>query len=416
MKPATALVLGLLLSAATRSSAAEPLRGYHPKVPVSAPGRLDWTFVVSNRSLADPPADWTPGYDATRQHYELFVPEDYAPGQSYPLVLFISAGGAPAGWREWEAACRRSGVIFASPFEAGNECPMRRRARIVLDVLDDLRRAYRLDPDRVYVGGISGGGRAACSIAFALPELFGGVVPVCASGEWREERWLRHRVRERLSVAMITGETDFNRGEVERFRGPLFTATGVRTRVWVVPGMGHAIPQGATLGEALAWLDEGTEARRKLALKHQAMRIAPGEAPDARQWSDMLLAEARERLKEPDLVFSGLMQLKGLSARWPDEPAAAEAKKVLLPYSAAKDRPWSKTDLDEQRRYRVAEARALTDYVTGPLEGPYADKRQEWAKAALDRWQDILRRNPNAALRREAEKRIGELEKLSDGP
>ena len=30
---------------------------------------------------------------------------------------------------------------------------------------------------------------------------FGGVVPVCATGELRKERWLGHRVIERLSVA-----------------------------------------------------------------------------------------------------------------------------------------------------------------------------------------------------------------------
>lgn len=410
------LVLSVLLWSPAGPSAAEARKGYHPKVAVSAPGRLDWTFVVANRSLAEPPADWTPGYDAAAQRYELFVPEDYDPGRGHALVLFIPAESGPAGWREWGPVCRKSGAFFASPFDAGNECPMRRRVRIVLDVLDDLRRAYRIDPDRVYVGGISGGGRAACAVAFALPELFGGAVPVCASGELREERWLRHRVMERLSVAMITGETDFNRGEVERLRGPMFAAVGVRSRVWVAPGTGHAVPKDGTLAEAFQWLEEGLDARRMLAEKHQAMRIAAGEAPDARQWSDALLAEARARLTDREAAFSGLMQLKGLAARWPEEPAAAQAREVLRRYSGAEDRPWSKSDLDEQRRFRVAEARALSDYVTGPLEGPYAGKRPEWARAALARWRDILGRNPGAALRKEAEGRIRELEELAHAP
>src|SRR6185436_911045 len=98
-------------------------------------------------------------------------------------------------------------------------------------------------------------GRVACGIAFALPELFGGVIPVCASGDLREEPWLRHRVIDRLSIAMITGTGDFNRGEVERFRGPMLTDMGVRTKVTVVERLGHGIPDGRTFTELIEWLD-----------------------------------------------------------------------------------------------------------------------------------------------------------------
>ena len=39
----------------------------------------------------------------------------------------------------------------------------------------------------------------AGAIAFALPEHFGGLVPVCATGDFREEDWLKHRMIDRLS-------------------------------------------------------------------------------------------------------------------------------------------------------------------------------------------------------------------------
>ena len=83
--------------------------------------------------------------------------------------------------------------------------------------------------------------------------------------------------------------------------------------------------------------------------------------------------------------------------------------------AGVRQRPWAKTDLDEQRVWRVAEAQALSDYATGSLTGPYAEKRPEWARAAIERWQDILRRNPNAALRKEANQRIAALEKVLAG-
>lgn len=391
---------------------AEVLRGYHTKVAVSAPGRLDWTFVLGSRSLDHPPADWTPDYESTRQHYELFVPPDYDPAKSYPAILFISAGPRPAGWRQWRAICQRQAILFASPHDAGNQCDFRRRVRTVMDVLDDLRRRYHLDTDRVYLGGMSGGARVCCAIGFAVPEYFGGVVPVCATGELRRERWLRHRVIERLSVAYVTGERDFNRGEVERFRGPLQKAVGVRTRVWVAADMGHAIPSDGTLGKAFAWLEEGLEARRDLAERYPAARAPADKAWGPAPWSAALLAEAKERLRDRATMFSGLMQLKGMMTRWPEQPAAVEAKRILSGYAAMGQRPWVATDLDQQRRFRVAEAQALSDYVTGPLPEPYAEKRKEWAAAALSRWRDILRRRPNAALRKEANRRIAELEDL----
>jgi predicted esterase len=388
------------------------VRGYQAKVAVTGPTRLDWPFVTSNHSFDTLPDDWTPGYQSTAQHYELFVPEDYDPQETYPLVLFISSSSSPAGWAEWQACCRRKGILFASPYDAGNECPMKTRARIVLDVLDKLRRTYRLDTDRIYLGGISGGARTACHIAFALPEYFGGVIPICASGELRSERWLWHRVIERLSVAYVTGETDFNRAEVERLRQPVMEALGVRSKVWVVDGMGHAIPNDHTLQVAFEWLEEGLPRRRQAAEQWPAIRIPAHTVPTGSQWADLLLAEAQERLKQRPTMFSGLVQLKGLAARWPETAAAAKAKSLLTEYTARKEHPWAKADLDEQRRFRLADATATTAYATGPLLPPYDKRRAEYVQAALDRWQEILRRNPNESLQARAQEQVESLKRL----
>ena len=130
------------------------------------------------------------------------------------------------------------GIAYIGVRDAGNDVPPPKRVRIVLDCLDDVRRQVPLDPDRTYIGGFSGGARIACTIAFALPEYFGGVIPVCAGGEMREEPWLRHRIIDRLSAALVTGTSDFNRGEVERWKGTMWKDFGIRTRVWAGSGSG----------------------------------------------------------------------------------------------------------------------------------------------------------------------------------
>jgi predicted esterase len=410
----TGVLLALLAGVAVETRAAEPLRGYHKKVGVTAPTRIDWTFAVSTQSVAKPPADWLGDYDSLKQSYELFVPPNYDPKQSYPVVLFISPGNGPAGWSNWEAVCKKHGVLFASPYEAGNNVQGKKRIRIVLDVLDELRRTYNIDPDRTYISGFSGGGRIACGIAFGLPEYFGGVIPVCAAGNLREESWLRHRVIERLSVAFVTGESDFNRGECERFRGPLLKEVGVRTRVWVVPKMGHSIPGGGTMQEVFQWVEEGRKQRQELAKKYPASRIAGSAAPSREEWAKLLFAEGKQRLQARETLYSGLMQLQGCMNRWVGLPVAAEARKLLLEYEAKPDKPWEEDDIAEQRRFLIASARSLDAYASGPLPEQYAKQRASMAKQALELWQMVVQDGPNTPAGQEGKKRIAELQKLVD--
>lgn len=408
-------VLSLCCLAAAASPlslpAADAPTGHQPQVFVSEPTRLDWVFALANQSPAEAPAEWLKGYESKQQRYELFVPPEYDAKDAYPVVLFISAGGNPAGWGNWEAVCRQQKIIFASPHEAGNNTRMERRVRIVLDVLDDLRRRYHVDPDRTYLAGFSGGGRVACAIAFALPEYFGGVIPVCAGGDLRDEPWLRQRVVDRLSVASVTGDDDFNRGEVERFRGPLLAGVGVRAKVWTVAKMGHGIPDSRQFAGVFDWLEKGAAARRESAERYPALRIATDKPLDRQEWSQALFAEAQGRLKARETLYLGLMQMKGVSIRWADLPAGIEAKRILEEYEARKDRPWEQDDIAEQRRSLIARARALDAYASGDLPPQYAAMRSNMVAAAVQLWQLVIQDGHDAAAVAEAKRRIPELRK-----
>lgn len=388
--------------------------GYEKEVRVSAPTRLDWVFAVANQSVVNPPVDWLRGYESTSQRYEFFEPETPRGAKTgRPLVLFISASDNPVGWANLEAVCKQKGLLFASPFEAGNNTPLPRRVRIVLDVLDDIRRKHVVDPDRTYLAGFSGGGRVACGIAFALPELFGGVMPVCAGGDLRDEPWLRHRLIDRLSVAFVTGTDDFNRGEVERFRGGMFRDIGVRTKVTVVPRLGHGIPDATVFSSVIDWLDAAEADRRKLADRHPASRIASGAAPSRDEWAKALLAEAQSRLKNRKSEHSGLMQLQGVMNRWPDLDAAAEAKKILLDYEQRPDRGWEADDVAEQRRFLIARARSLDAYASGDLPPQYAGQRPDMLAAAIKLWELVVEDGQDKSAVAEAKRRLPVLKTLA---
>ncbi|MGE3806497.1 MAG: hypothetical protein AB7K24_17660 [Gemmataceae bacterium] len=388
--------------------------GLQQKVQVEGPTRLDWTYVLSDQSLPKVPADWLKNFDSTKQTYDLFVPESYNASKPAGLILFVSAGNGPAGQKNFEAACNKNNLLFASPYNAGNGVDTKQRVRIVLDVLDDVRKKYNIDPDRTYIAGFSGGGRIACGIAFALPELFGGVIGVCASGNLRDEPYLRHRVMERLNVAFLTGENDFNRGEVERFRTPMLEGVGVEAKSWVFPGMGHAIPNAAQLQEVVDWLDQGVKKRQELAKKFPASRLVGGKMLPAREeQAKALFAEGQKRMEQKETFYSGLMQLLTVMKRYRDLPIAKDATKILTKYDAMEDHHWKDDDIAEQRRFLLSEARAITAYATGDLPKEYEPQRGNFAKEALLRWNIIIKDAPaDSKVSEEAKKQIPVLQKL----
>src|SRR5271170_3473445 len=87
---------------------AAPPSGYQAQVKVTAPTRLDWTFVLTNQSMAEPPADWLGDYKSTSQTFDLFVPVRRYPRQPLPAILYISPGN-DSHWKGFEPACKKLG-------------------------------------------------------------------------------------------------------------------------------------------------------------------------------------------------------------------------------------------------------------------------------------------------------------------
>ena len=394
---------------------AAPPQGYNAKLSVTGPTRIDWFYPAANQSPAKPPPKFIgDDYDSTKQSYELFVPPRKDMKQPMPAILFISAGDDSQGWKAFEGPCKQHGFVFIGVRGAGNSVPIPKRSRIVLDCFDDVRKQIPLDPDRTYIGGLSGGGRMSCGIGFALPEYFGGIIPVVAGGELRDEPWLRHRAIDRLSVALITGTTDFNRGEIEKWRGPLWKDVGIRTKIWSL-NMGHTMPPSATLVEVIKWLDETKDKRAALAKKYPAMRASPDDAASRETGAKSLLDEGKEKLKTRETLHAGLMLLKGCLERWPDLKEADEAKKILLEYDAKKEKLWEVDDVAEQLKYLAAEAKALGDYALVGISpmSQYAKQRPDFAKKAIELWKQIIMAAPDSSAAKEGEKRLPELEKLA---
>ena len=294
---------------------------------VAGPTRLDWEFAVQGFKAAE--RKLPAGYDSTKQRYQLYVPKGARKDKAAALVLFISPGDGPQGWKNWQRVCEQQGVFFASPLGAGNSTPAGQRSRIILDVLDDIRRLYPIDPDQTYLTGFSGGGRMACAIGFALPEYFGGVIPVCGTNPISGPSYLRHRAEDRLSVAFVTGEKDMNRKENEEYMVPWFQDLGIRSKLWVVPKMGHAIPSGDVMAEVFAWVAEDLQRRREDAKARPKLVVTASDTPSATEQAGRFVEAAVADFKQPARTWRGVALLQGVTQRWGKTKAGKEARGLL---------------------------------------------------------------------------------------
>jgi poly(3-hydroxybutyrate) depolymerase len=149
-------------------------------------------------------ADW----DQSLQPYALYVPRDYDPKRQWPLVVALHGAGSNhrhmlrrvfgldnlPGESDEEAS--RNEVTFpdvpafvVAPYGRGEVMGYDGLGeQDVLRVLADVRRAYKIDPARVALTGLSMGGGGTWTIGLRHPELFSALAPVCGVTDVR--KWI----------------------------------------------------------------------------------------------------------------------------------------------------------------------------------------------------------------------------------
>ena len=378
-------------------------------VRVSGPGSLDWAFVLTGSSPNDAPVDQFPKYAWQRQSYDFFRPSNFSDDEIRPLIIYVSPSNRSQGWHFWEAACRRHGVMYASPREAGNSVGFDRRVRVVLDILDDVRRRYQVDPDRTYLVGLSGGAAIAEQIAFRLPEFFGGLLCTGRMIDLPQNPSLRHRTRDRLSVALICGGRDPVAPLVEFRDAHVLQGFNYRCEIEIVRRLGHRMPPSAVLEKAYLWMEEGVEQRRELAAQYLWSSIA--QTPSRKDWSIGLLEEAEARLNNGNEAYRGVALLENIVSRWPDLPAASQARTQLQELQSDMPGLWQQQREAETRLIARLRAEGLQRLATSPARSFVRNQQGAIAIEAISHWERILAKTTNEDERQAIAKNI---EKLSN--
>ena len=383
-----------------------------PNLDVQSPAPLEYKLAM--KDAASSPIAVPRGFDPLpleKPACEIYVPSRYRAEKPAGLILYLSPGPRSQAARPWKSTFERQQLLYASPHGIGNRVPVEHRVQTAIAVLHHMRSKYNIDPDRVYLVGFSGGARLALMIAFAYPEYFGGVVAIGSGGLLPKEPWMFDRIRDRLRVGLIIGRTDGFRREVEFQTYNLLNESKIATKLFV-PSTKHVLPKARTLTDALKWLEEGLDERRELAAKFPATRIA--DTPDPEEWSERLLAEAKQRLAEPETIRSGVAMLSAVSERWPETKAAADAKEIYAKYDANNEGDWKTKQRELVEERLLADAKSMEALATDTLPFPSLEYvRANSLTNAIEGWRSIGILTKDSDLRETAKKKVQELSALA---
>lgn len=197
-------------------------------------------------------------------------PKDYDPKLPAGLIVWINAGREGAPPALFFPVLDQLNIVTIGAENSGNDRPVADRYQLALDAAATASRRYHIDPRRVYVTGISGGGRVSSILCGCFPDLFTGAVPIVGlstyinvpagpgqawpAGYQKPPARLYALLRPHR-IGTITGPKDFNYDEITHAT-QFMIDDGLNFRVFDVPGMAHEMPTAERFAEALRWVDE----------------------------------------------------------------------------------------------------------------------------------------------------------------
>lgn len=146
--------------------------------------------------FADQKGSFLRGYysdiEGSLQGYAVHAPNEYEPGQPYPLV--INLHGYDPGFAAWHEnqflpafmpfATEKGRYIVANPFGRGNTMYQNIGENDVLAVMAEVKRLYSIDENRIYLTGGSMGGAGTWNIGLAFPDKFAALAPIMGPTEY----------------------------------------------------------------------------------------------------------------------------------------------------------------------------------------------------------------------------------------
>lgn len=223
-------------------------------------------LMTTTQDTAEPPAQTPERIEVTQERtlaldYLVAVPEAHDPdGAPVPVILFLHGAGERGDdldrVKSWGPARMVEdghdfGAVVITP-----QCPADTwwtdHVQTLELLLDHIEAAYNIDPDRIYVTGLSMGGYGTFALVARNPGRYAAAVPICGGGSFIDARRLG-----RLPIWAFHGDAD-NVIPVDESRRMIRYANasdGEHARLTEYEGVGHNSWSRAYADEAMwEWL------------------------------------------------------------------------------------------------------------------------------------------------------------------
>jgi hypothetical protein len=191
--------------------------------------------------------------------WEVYVPEHYDAGRPPGLMVYISptlSGEMPNGWNR---VMDDYNLVWVAANKSGNSETVGRRAILAQIAPTVVRRDYAINRERIYVTGLSGGGKMASMVATEHANLFKGGIFNCGVEFWRRATPRHIDLIRQNHYVFVTGTLDQALEPTKKAHARYLDAGVANSKLMVIRDMTHRNPNRFNFAEAVAYLDSRLE-------------------------------------------------------------------------------------------------------------------------------------------------------------
>jgi phospholipase/carboxylesterase len=203
-----------------------------------------------------------------RAEYSLYVPENYNPQETWPLVVCLHGGYSRGDdyILTWLRPAKSKGYLLLSPKSVGSTWSAIRTLstppnppldlRSIRVMLGEVFDSYAVDRKRVYLTGLSDGGIFTYVLGLAFADIFAGIAPVAGELHPAVDGMLKRGQGKELPILIVHGGRDpiFPVGFTRQTRD-LLTKLGYNVIYNELPDWGHAYTHTINETIVLPWFE-----------------------------------------------------------------------------------------------------------------------------------------------------------------
>ncbi|MBN2637901.1 MAG: hypothetical protein JXR65_02290 [Bacteroidales bacterium] len=188
-----------------------------------------------------------PCYTDSTKSYAVYLPSDYTPKHTFPVVFFFDAHArGDLVVKKYKNVAQEFGFILAVSNNSKNGQTNNLMNKILYNFMQDVEERFSVDPLQIYTAGFSGGARVAAGIGLFNKNV-AGTIGLEAGFPAVQQIPDMH-----LTWVGVVGNTDFNYLEMKNLAKQL-NAMGMQNLLLVYPGK-HELPPPTIFKKAYEFL------------------------------------------------------------------------------------------------------------------------------------------------------------------